>query len=588
VGGRLQAGARGVDTSAVPEEPWTQLLAQVPEPGCAALALFDGAPFGLLVVAVGPDGDPGPVLGSSPEARALVGPSAGRLERRPFLELLDPADRAEAARGLGAVGRGERRSWRGRVRLAGSRRPVLAGAWVGQPEAGRRLLLAQLVDPGPEAAVPPDADADADYRQIVELSREGIITTDSFANITFVNGRLMQMLGYRPEESGEVLGMSIFSFMDEEGVEQAIQNISRQRAGAHEDFEFKVLHRSGEPRWLLARVAPIFDQAGAPRGSVAMVSDVTVQRQAELARRQAEEEFRTAFERAPTGMAMVGLDGTLVRANAALAAMVGRPIAELEGMSLSELEDPDCEACVAASASAVASGEIDSCCAEGRWVTAEGRRIWVSARLAAVRDRQGRPSHLLAHLHETTEAKRQESELRHLAEHDPLTGLSNRRLFRRELEAQVALTARTGEPAAVVLVDLDRFKSVNDAWGHGVGDRVLVAAARALERRLRESDVVARLGGDELAVLLRRVGLRQAVAVARHLVSEVAGCRVQGPGGRPIGATASAGVAPLEPGVLADEVLARADGALYRAKAAGRNRCCWWGPQADGDLSASA
>ncbi|HLG91691.1 MAG TPA: hypothetical protein VKY15_01780, partial [Acidimicrobiales bacterium] len=130
----------------MPEDPSKEALAHAPETGCAALALFETAPFGLLVVAVGPDGAPGRVLGASPEARALAGPSAGRLEERLLLELLDPADRAQAASGLGAVGRGERPSWRGQLRLAGGGRPVLAGAWLGQRQAGRRLLLVQLVD----------------------------------------------------------------------------------------------------------------------------------------------------------------------------------------------------------------------------------------------------------------------------------------------------------------------------------------------------------------------------------------------------------------------------------------------------------
>ena len=122
-----------------------------------------------------------------------------------------------------------------------------------------------------------------------------------------------------------------------------------------------------------------------------------------------------------------------------------------------------------------------------------------------MRDRDGAPLHYIAQLQDISERKRLEEHLRHLADHDPLTGLRNRRLFEHDLRLQVARSRRYGEQAALMVIDLDDFKRVNDRHGHKVGDDTLKAVARALTRRLRETDLVARLGGDEFAVLLPHI-----------------------------------------------------------------------------------
>ena len=161
------------------------------------------------------------------------------------------------------------------------------------------------------------------------------------------------------------------------------------------------------------------------------------------------------------------------------------------------------------------------------------------------------------------------SELRHLADHDALTGLPNRRRFEEELARHLAHVRRYGPEGAVLVLDLDCFKPVNDTFGHAAGDRLLVRVASVLRQRLRATDVVARLGGDEFAVLLPRVDRAGAAAVASSLVETV---RAEAPTADASAVTASVGALAFDAETLASapaSVLAAADLAMYDAKAAG-------------------
>lgn len=156
-----------------------------------------------------------------------------------------------------------------------------------------------------------------------------------------------------------------------------------------------------------------------------------------------------------------------------------------------------------------------------------------------------------------------------LARTDPLTGLANRRAFDERLAAELARARRDGSPVSLALIDLDRFKRVNDLHGHAVGDAVLREVAGRLRDVARGTDLVARLGGEELAWLLPGTGLGAAMEAAERL-----GARIRGaPFGRAGRQTASIGVAEAVPGDLPGDLLRRADGALYRAKDGGRDAC---------------
>jgi diguanylate cyclase (GGDEF)-like protein len=163
--------------------------------------------------------------------------------------------------------------------------------------------------------------------------------------------------------------------------------------------------------------------------------------------------------------------------------------------------------------------------------------------------------------------------LRFEATHDALTGLLNRRAAERVLEQEYSRSNRTGTPLAVLMIDLDRFKSINDRYGHAGGDNVLVAAARCLERGVRSYDQVARLGGEEFLVILPGCTAHDATLVAERLRESMRAESVPTAGGA-ISFTASVGIAShLEPaGSGVETLLSAADAALYRAKRLGRDR----------------
>jgi diguanylate cyclase (GGDEF)-like protein len=162
-------------------------------------------------------------------------------------------------------------------------------------------------------------------------------------------------------------------------------------------------------------------------------------------------------------------------------------------------------------------------------------------------------------------------ELRRQARHDSLTGLKNRRRFDEELGAELARSRRYGVPGAVLMLDLDHFKQVNDTLGHAAGDRVIAEVAEVLRERARETDVLARLGGDEFAIILPRCELMEAQAVAGELQTAIRE-RLEAEDGTPR-ITVSIGIAPFGAGPprSAESVLARADSAMYAAKGAGRD-----------------
>ena len=178
-----------------------------------------------------------------------------------------------------------------------------------------------------------------------------------------------------------------------------------------------------------------------------------------------------------------------------------------------------------------------------------------------------------------TSQKRSERELEHLANHDGLTGLLNRRCFEHELADTIAQVRRYGGAAAALILDVDNFKYVNDTLGHGAGDELIKSVARLLSRRLRGTDVIARLGGDEFAVLLRATDAETAQRVATDLLTEIRHHTVA-VGGQRVSMTASIGVALLEDGGTdASQLLADADLAMYEAKRGGRDGVSVYSPE---------
>jgi diguanylate cyclase (GGDEF)-like protein/PAS domain S-box-containing protein len=264
-----------------------------------------------------------------------------------------------------------------------------------------------------------------------------------------------------------------------------------------------------------------------------------------------------AFDAMPIGMALFNTDGEYVRVNAALCALLGRSHEDLIGIRDQELTHPDDRQSDVDAAWRILNGELSSWQCEKRFVRPDGTIVWTLASLTFLRDEYGRPLCWVGQFQDVTD-------LRRMASRDPLTDALNRRA----LDAELGRCAASGLQAALLLLDLDGFKDINDAHGHNAGDELLRQTADTIRGRLRHDDVLARVGGDEFVVLLPHTDLEQAGLVAEDLALLVAGQRFVFDGVERA-VTASIGLAPVGEPLL---TLSAADRAMYAAKAVGGGR----------------
>jgi len=286
--------------------------------------------------------------------------------------------------------------------------------------------------------------------------------------------------------------------------------------------------------------------------------------------REATQRFRSSFDSAPIGMAIVSSNGRFIDVNGALCEIVGHRRETVLGLTLKDLtfeEDRDVDARLVRE---VVQGDRRTLQRQKRFLHPEGHLVWVNVSLSFVRGTAGLQDYFIAQIEDVTERKRTLDQLQHLADHDALTGLLNRRRLESELAHQVALSERYDQRGCLIMLDLDDFKSTNDSLGHAVGDELLKNIADILRSRVRRSDLVARLGGDEFAVLLPQATREQGRRVAEGITKAIRE-RSDITDGHEVRTSASAGVATIEPGDVPGGVLLRADQALYQVKEHGRD-----------------
>jgi diguanylate cyclase (GGDEF)-like protein/PAS domain S-box-containing protein len=288
---------------------------------------------------------------------------------------------------------------------------------------------------------------------------------------------------------------------------------------------------------------------------------------------RAEQHMLALTEHSSTGLAALSLDGRILHANPALAALLGRPAADLVGTCLQDLDGPDGTP-EKALLERLAAGEGERFDLERRYQRPGGEMVWASVTLVAVPDDSGRPGHALMQVTDLTETRLALEMLQHQALHDPLTGLPNRTLGLDRIARALERARRTGGRVAVLCLDLDRFGVVNDSVGPDLGDVVLIEVASRLQLALRGGDTAARLSGDEFAVVcddVRDEG--EAVLVAERVLETL-----REPvhlDGRLVVPTASVGIAVSRedegagPG-SANALLRDAGAALHRAKTNGQ------------------
>jgi diguanylate cyclase (GGDEF)-like protein/PAS domain S-box-containing protein len=469
--------------------------------------------------------------------------------------------------------------------LVGRQESVATVAGTAIPQDADAATIAPGAPPGtagePPTVRPSDAPQPAatmalrstDFARAFVMSSDCMIVTDLDARITAANQATVDLY-YGTAPPRDVRGSVLFDLLAPEDAAAArAARDEAMRVGVSPLRDYRVRRHDGSFVTVEASVGALVEESGELRGLLVVYRDVTDRRRLEEALRHerdllraSEEKFAKAFRLSPEVMSITTLDdGRFLEVNDAFCKVLGYSRQEAVGCTGIELElyvDPRRRDEIVAGlrqAGCVAELEVDLRDKHG-----DVHTTLLSAELIEIGGRRC----ILTALRDITERKRLETELERLAHHDALTGLPNRVLIEDRLEQVLALARRHDRAVAVMMVDLDRFKDVNDTFGHRIGDQVLVAAARHLESCLRKSDSVGRMGGDEFVIVLGEVqDFRGAARVAQRILAAFAKpFHVEGHEVRS-GLSIGISVRPVD-GDDVEALLKHADAAMYRAKAA--------------------
>jgi diguanylate cyclase (GGDEF)-like protein/PAS domain S-box-containing protein len=397
---------------------------------------------------------------------------------------------------------------------------------------------------------------------LLDAVGQAVIATDPNGDILYWNRQAEVMYGWSAEE---VAGRSVLEVTPAiQSVTQAEEIMAALRRGQSWTGDFLVRRRDGSTFPALVTNTPVLDAVGQLLAVIGVSSDITERQRAEAAMRQ------LSHIVASSGDAIIGKDlgGTITSWNRAAEGLYGYRAEDVIGKHISLLSPPDRLDELAGVLQNIRAGQTVSDL-ETQRRHRDGRLLDVALTVSPVYDAASNLVGASAIARDITERKQMQHALEHQALHDALTGLPNRALAADRLQHAVVASARTESPVAVLFLDLDNFKNINDGTGHQTGDTVLVEVARRLACSVRPGDTVARFGGDEFVILCEGADEDAASAVANRCLASLSDPIVVD--GRAIYVSASLGIA-VSPPLDASDLLRFADAAMYDAKARGRSR----------------
>jgi diguanylate cyclase (GGDEF)-like protein/PAS domain S-box-containing protein len=401
-------------------------------------------------------------------------------------------------------------------------------------------------------------------------SGEALMVTDRHGRIEHVNAAFTESTGYAPEEAiGNKPSLLKSGFHDSVFYETMWTTLLKGQIWRGEIIN---RHKDDISITLWMNIYPVPGRDGHPEKFVAISNDITARKRLEEEVALGNAQLEAVFHSAGGGVALLDAWGRFTRVNDSWHSMFGYTREEtVTSLNYSDVSHDDDVAENRHVFVALASGEIPSHEIDQRFVRKGGGVFWGHISMMSVKDEAGYIFAIIAIMHDINDRKLLEKKLESMAHYDALTGLPNRALFFDRLGQAITQTKRSQGQFALMFVDLDGFKAVNDTFGHDTGDALLKAVSEHLLECVRESDTVARMGGDEFTIILRAIrGPEDAAHVAEKILATLSHpyhllgheCR--------IGASLGIVLYPQH-GKNAEELLSQADSAMYAVKKAGKN-----------------
>ncbi len=416
------------------------------------------------------------------------------------------------------------------------------------------------------------------FRAVFEEAGIGIALVRTDGSVLDTNPALRTMLGYTAEE---LQGIHFAEITHPDDRETDLTEFNQLIEGERRSYRIqkRYLCRDGNVVWGQLTVSMVRDASGTPQYALGMVEDVTERRRTEAALQASEQRFRELFENSPDAVFVESYDGTILDVNPAACELHGMSREELIGKNVMDTIPPEHRDQAKSDFKQLVDKSHSEF--EGYSWTKDGHAVPVEMRTNHI-EYQGEPA-LLFHVRDITERKRFEARLAYLADHDHLTGLHNRRRFEGELQAELTRSIQDESYGALLWIDVDRFKAINDRLGYKAGDEMLVNLAHILTDDLRSGDKVARVGGDEFAVLVSDADRDQAEAIAEKLLEMSRSLRTARDE-EPIRLTVSIGIARFpDDGQTETELVTCVERATRQAKEEGGNRCHVYAGNPEGD-----